>query len=81
MSLSSRHAIITSMTFHLTPPRTTLEPEASGLQNYLDALALSLVGKRYETLDGAEGVNAVEFEESKYRHLTDEILAWLRRTM
>lgn len=81
VSLTSRHALLTSLTFHLTPPRTTSEADARTQQDFLDALAISLVGKRYQTLESAEGASGPQFEETRFRALGDEVISWLRRTM
>ncbi|WVQ98628.1 hypothetical protein IAU59_005758 [Kwoniella sp. CBS 9459] len=80
-SLTARHALITSLTLHLTPSVHGNTDETASKQEYLDCLALSLIGCRYETLDGAEGALAPKFEDEKWRELGNEVLAWLRRAM
>ena len=50
-------------------------------QEYLDALALSLIGKRYETLDGAVSPPDPHFDHKQYRELGAEAIDWLRRKM
>jgi hypothetical protein len=48
----------------------------SPVQDALDALALGVVGTRYETLEGAEGnMDDIPVE------LVREVLAWLRAAM
>ncbi|WVQ71546.1 hypothetical protein IAR50_001085 [Cryptococcus sp. DSM 104548] len=85
VSLTSRHAIITSLTFHLSPnpshPSNSSAPGVTKIQAFLDALALDLVGKRYESLEGAEGAMGHEWEGEKWRDLGWEVMNWLRRTM
>ncbi|ODO03447.1 lipoate-protein ligase A [Cryptococcus wingfieldii CBS 7118] len=85
VSLTSRHALITSLTFHLSPPAShpssPSAPEVAKIQAFLDALALDLIGKRYESLEGAEGAMGHEWEGEAWRNLGWEVMNWLRRTM
>ncbi|WVQ78213.1 hypothetical protein IAT38_000296 [Cryptococcus sp. DSM 104549] len=81
VALTSRHALIQSITFHLTPPLHASRAETAEQQDFLDALALSLVGKPYESLRGAEGVPSGRFDEEKWRDLGNEVMGWLRRVM
>ncbi|WVW83244.1 hypothetical protein I302_105263 [Kwoniella bestiolae CBS 10118] len=80
-SLTARHAIITSMTFHLTPSLHESTEETSQKQGFLDSLALSLVGHRYESLDGAEGALGHQWEDERWREMGNEVIGWLRRVM
>ncbi|KAK6902798.1 hypothetical protein I203_108057 [Kwoniella mangroviensis CBS 8507] len=80
-SLTARHALITSITFHLTPSLHESTEETSQKQAFLDSLALSLVGHRYESLDGAEGALGHEWEDEKWREMGNEVIGWLRRVM
>lgn len=50
-------------------------------QGFLDAIALGLVGKRYETLDGAESPSDPRFDNETCRQLGTEVIDWLRKTM
>jgi len=79
ISLATRHALLTSVTFHLMPSPSLSAMEE--FQDFLDALALSLIGKRYETLDGIEPPSGPRFKEPKWQALGSEIIAWLRRAM
>ncbi|ODN84799.1 hypothetical protein L202_00669 [Cryptococcus amylolentus CBS 6039] len=85
VSLTSRHALITALTFHLSPPAShpssPSAPEAAKTQAFLDALALDLIGKRYESLEGAEGAMGHEWEGEAWRNFGWEVMNWLRRTM
>jgi lipoate-protein ligase A len=69
------------MTLHLTPPRTTLAPEAKALQDHLDALALSMIGKRYATLESAEEQICAFHYGSELRSVSHDVVRWLRETM
>ncbi|WWD15807.1 hypothetical protein CI109_100231 [Kwoniella shandongensis] len=80
-SLTTRHALITSMTFHLSPPLHYSTEEIAEKQEFLDSLALSLVGKRYENLEGAEGAIGDKWDDEHWREVGNEIMTWLRRTM
>ncbi|OCF35398.1 lipoate-protein ligase A [Kwoniella heveanensis BCC8398] len=80
-SLTARHALITSLTLHLTPPVHGNTDETASKQEYLDCLALSLIGCRYETLDGAEGALGSQYEDEHWRELGNEVLGWLRKVM
>ncbi|WWC85362.1 uncharacterized protein L201_000225 [Kwoniella dendrophila CBS 6074] len=80
-SLSARHAVITALTLHLTPTLHETTESTSEKQSFLDSLALSLVGHRYESLDGAEGALGHAWEEEKWRELGNEIIGWLRKVM
>ncbi|CAD6580417.1 MAG: Biotin/lipoate A/B protein ligase [Tremellales sp. Tagirdzhanova-0007] len=75
VSLTTRHALITSMSIKLADSHDRLK------QEYLDALALSLIGKRYETLDGAVSPPDPHFDHKQYRELGAEAIDWLRRKM
>ncbi|GFZ46240.1 hypothetical protein JCM24511_04487 [Saitozyma sp. JCM 24511] len=81
VSLTSRHALLTSITFHLSPAFTFSTADTQTHQSFLDALALSLVGRRYETLDGAESPEGEWEEDPKWMELAAEVIAWLRHTM
>nr|ODN81240.1 lipoate-protein ligase A [Cryptococcus depauperatus CBS 7841] len=81
VSLTSRHAVLTSLTFHLSPslhsnPTTTAERQA-----FLDSLALSLIGKRYESLQEVEGAMGYEWDDEHWRDMGNQVLHWLRRSM
>jgi lipoate-protein ligase A len=79
--LTSRHALITSLTFHLAPAPTFSSAETHAHQSFLDALALSLVGKRYESLEGAEAPEGQWEDNSHWREVAFEVISWFRRTM
>nr|KIR50581.1 lipoate-protein ligase A [Cryptococcus bacillisporus CA1280] len=81
ISIAARHALITSMGIHLTPPLHVSTDERSIKQAYLDSLALSLVGKRYESLEGFEGVMGEEWDDEHWRDLGNDIVSWLRKHM
>lgn len=78
MSMTSRHALITSMTIHLTPNYKTDPKRTRKSQEYLDALALSLIGRRYESLEGIEQTAIFEGENQA---LGEEVVAWMRGNM
>ncbi|KAK8869918.1 hypothetical protein IAR55_000486 [Kwoniella newhampshirensis] len=80
-SMTTRHALITSMTFHLSPPLHFSTEEVAEKQQFLDSLALSLIGKRYESLEGAEGTMGDRWDDEHWREVGNEIMSWLRRTM
>ncbi|KAL7422195.1 hypothetical protein Q5752_002841 [Cryptotrichosporon argae] len=74
-SLTARHARITSLALALDPA-----PGAPGhAQAALDELALALVGKRYESLEGADGVDWPA--DASRRELAAEVIRWLRTAM
>jgi lipoate-protein ligase A len=81
VSLTSRHALLTSITFHLSPSFAFSTADTQTHQSFLDALALSLVGRRYETLDGAESPEGEWEEDPKWMEMAAETIAWLRHTM
>ncbi|KAL0250278.1 hypothetical protein I308_102451 [Cryptococcus tetragattii IND107] len=81
ISIAARHALITSMGIHLTPPLHVSTEERSIKQAYLDSLALSLVGRRYESLEGFEGVMGEEWDDEHWRDLGNDIVSWLRKHM
>ncbi|ORY32223.1 hypothetical protein BCR39DRAFT_557623 [Naematelia encephala] len=80
-SLTSRHALITSLTFHLTPSISATTAETTVRQEFLDALALSLIGARYEALEGADGPEDPAYDTPQWRELSHEIISWLRQAM
>ena len=47
----------------------------------LDALALDLIGKRYETLDGLEPPLDSQFDNEADHQLGREVIRWLRTSM
>lgn len=69
------------MGIHLTPPLHLSTEERSIKQAYLDSFALSLVGKRYESLEGFEGVMEEEWDDEHWRDLGNDIVSWLRKHM
>ncbi|KAK4687730.1 hypothetical protein P7C73_g2386, partial [Tremellales sp. Uapishka_1] len=79
-SLTARHALLTSMTLHYSPAHDADPVQTKQTQDFLDFLALALVGKRYETLDGAEGIGG-PLQEVRWREMGDEIISWMRRAM
>jgi lipoate-protein ligase A len=64
----------------LTPPINTSTETTKLKQDFLDTLALSLVGKRYESLDGAEDRIPAD-EQDSHREMHLEVVDWLRRAM
>jgi lipoate-protein ligase A len=49
-------------------------------QDYLDTLALSLVGRRYESLEGAE--EAIPHDKDPaLKEIHNEVVEWLRKAM
>ncbi|WRT67011.1 uncharacterized protein IL334_003977 [Kwoniella shivajii] len=80
-SLSARHALLTSLTLHLTPTLHEATEITTTKQSFLDSLALSLVGHRYESLDGAQGALGHEWEDEKWREMGNEVINWLRKVM
>ena len=81
VSLSTRHALITSLTFSLAPSADTPPKDVQAYQDFLNALALSLVGKRYESLVSAEPLPNSIYQTTKWRELGANIIDWLRQTM
>ncbi|WVR05086.1 hypothetical protein IAU60_002098 [Kwoniella sp. DSM 27419] len=80
-NISARHAVLTSLTLHLTPTSSASTRDTSLRQEFLDSLALGLIGKRYESLDGAEGAYGSKFEDEHWREFGHEVVAWLRKAM
>ncbi|WWC61224.1 uncharacterized protein I303_103804 [Kwoniella dejecticola CBS 10117] len=81
VNLTARHALLTSLTFHLTPQPHERVEETTKKQEFLDSLALSLIGHRYESLEGAEGALGHQWEDEKWRERGNEVIGWLRRVM
>ena len=75
VSVTSRHALITFLSLGLSRP--VLQGSFRARQDYLNALALTLVGKRYETLDGA----GPPPDSGAHYELGEEVIDWLRRVM
>lgn len=73
--IHSRHALITQLVLELSGSDLSLAAEMYA-QDALDAIALGLVGVRYESLDGAEGNM-----EGVPPDVCGEVLAWLRGAM
>nr|ODN99699.1 lipoate-protein ligase A [Cryptococcus depauperatus CBS 7855] len=81
VSLTSRHAVLTSLTFHLSPPLHSNPTTTAERQAFLDSLALSLIGKRYESLQEVEGAMGYEWDDEHWRDMGNQVLHWLRRSM
>jgi lipoate-protein ligase A len=81
VTLSSRHALITSIRLRLEPGEGCPPEQAASTQEFLDALALSLLGKRYESLDAVEGTLSGQYDEPDWRSLGTEVIGWLRKNM
>lgn len=81
--MTARHGLITSFTFHLdrTPTPPSSPDSTQHKQDFLDALALSFIGKRYETLEGAESGLSGEYDTPQWRESALEVLQWLRSSM
>jgi len=78
--LTARHGLITSFIFHLAPPLNVSAEATKVKQDYLDTLALSLVGRRYESLEGAE--EAIPHDRDPVlKQIHTEVVEWLRRAM
>ncbi len=86
--MTSRHALINSLTFHYSSGGRDLD-RTRRVQTYLDGLALRLVGKRYETLDGVLEIDDDDAESGTdhvsghevFEKVGQEIVEWLRRVM
>ena len=78
--MTARHGLITSLTLHAKPPPDASQEMVKTTQQYLDALALSLVGKRYESLDDADETLPGD-DEPVLREVHTEVIDWLRRAM
>ena len=70
-----------SLTFHLTPSLRANQADSQETQDFLDSLALALIGKRYETLDGAKSSLEPRFNDQRWLDLETEVLYWLRAIM
>jgi lipoate-protein ligase A len=68
------------LTFHLEPPLHASAEITKTKQKYLDTLALSLVGRRYESLDGADKAIPADSDTS-LKGMHEEVIAWLRGAM
>ena len=66
--------------FHLTPSLNASTDATKRKQDYLDTLALSLVGKRYESLEGAEEAIPPD-EDMSLKGIHSEVIEWLRKAM
>ena len=78
--MTARHGLITSFIFHLAPPLNASAEATKVKQDYLDTLALSLVGRRYESLEGAE--EAIPHDKDPaLKEIHDEVVEWLRKAM
>ncbi|WWC69572.1 uncharacterized protein I206_103515 [Kwoniella pini CBS 10737] len=80
-NLTARHALLISLTFHLEPLHNESTEKTMEKQNFLDSLALSLVGHRYESLEGVEGALDHQWEDEKWRERGNEVISWLRKVM
>ena len=58
-----------------------LKPEGEVIQGFLDALALSLIGKRYASFEGAEAAEIPGKGSARLYELGNEVLAWMRTAM
>lgn len=79
--MTARHGLITSLTFHLAPPLHASTDGIKAKQAYLDEVALTLVGKRYETLDDAEVELSADGTNPRLEEVHHEVITWLRRVM
>ena len=81
VTTAARHCLLTSLTFRLTPSVQANHGDTRVTQDFLDSLALALISKRYETLDGAESSLEPRFNDQRWLHLGTEVLTWLRAVM
>jgi len=72
---------MTSASIRLSSPVSGVDGDVSGQQGLLDALALDLIGKRYETLDGLEPPLDSQFDNEADHQLGREVIRWLRTSM
>jgi lipoate-protein ligase A len=80
VSLTARHGLITALIFHLEPPLNASTEATKIKQDYLDTLALSLVGRRYGSLEGAEEAIPPD-EDATLKDIHQEVVEWLRKAM
>jgi lipoate-protein ligase A len=82
VTITARHALITSAIIGLDPKSdTTSYDEKRQTQTTLDALALAMIGKRYESLEDVKETGGPWSDNAASAALADEVLDWLRRAM
>ena len=82
MTVTARHALITSAIIGLDPKSDNIpHHDQRQIQKTLDALALAMVGKRYESLENVKETGGPWTNNDTSSKLVGEVLDWLRQAM